>query len=135
MVNNWIQFITWWLYADCDDENNNSLGYEKVYWYIKRQYGEWWKNTHEIRAWITETWWKKTSDLEIVSADLYDEEYPRISTGYNNERKHIALSGYIHDSIAKLSQVTPNFFKNIIINIPTEYFRDTPALEWNVNET
>ena len=120
-INNWVQFITWWLFTNCDDEDGNWTDEHDnwVYWYVKRQYGNNWENIHEIWAWITKTWWKFESELKLVESD---------------DKKNIALSGIVYDSLAKRSQVVTNFFEKVYIKIPDEYFTRTKVFSWNVNE-
>ena len=115
-IHNWVTFVTWWLFADCEDMNGNFLDDgDGVFWYIKWQYGESWENTHEIRAWVTETWRKTESDLRL-----------------SRTNNHVALNGYIHDSLGKRSRVIANF--NVIIDIPNQYFSQTKILSENVDE-
>ena len=87
--------VTWWLYTNCDHNDKNW-----VYWHIKWTYWINWSNTHEIRAWITNTdnWTRlNNSPLEII----YSENFRNINR---------SLSGNFHSSLIKNSVVKNRFF-------------------------
>ena len=124
--NNWVKYITWWLYTDCYEYSNwDTTTFSWVYWYIKRDYRSGWiKNSHEIWAWIElenrQRKFQENSDLLLITSE---------------NGKYKALSWYIQDSLGKRSQITTNFFERIYIEIPDEYFTNTKTLSGNRNET